>query len=342
MAKLKVSEASSSAGRRRSVRSRVKSSPMSVDNDEDLEGKVKDKGKGKTKANRLPSIEETRCAKIAGFVGEGLKGDELEVAVKQWEDDRRISRPETRPKKPRMSKSRTAILKAHSRSQSGAHLPSLPSSSPTEGNGPTPTHTQRIRTPTLEDKDKSGASGNVASSIVSLSDVPLTHMFKRSDSVSASNERLSRPRASSDPSDESSAEDASSSSAGQSPVAWGMTKTSEEAPGTHTNPHIRPDSIPVPIPSNPATAPPFDGTHLTWQEAENPRRPEELPTSDPWWTGRSTSVEVRTEFSFSEQKDRQSGSLVLPSENIGFDAECSGSQYAEVSLTPFSNSFDLS
>jgi len=318
---------------------------MRDDNDGDSEIKVKDKGKGKTKANRLPSIEETRCAKIAGFVGEGLKGDELEVAVKQWEDDRRISRPETRPKKPRISKSRTAILKAHSRSQSDAFLSSLPSSSPKESqsdqvsNSSTPTRTQRLRTPTLEDKDKSGASSNAASSIVGLSDVPLTHMFKRSDSVSASTERLSRPRTSSDPSDESSAEDVSSSSAGQSPVAWGMVKTSEEAPPrTHTNPHIRPDSTSVPIPSNPPTTP-FDGTHLTWQEAENRRRFEEPSTSDSWWTGRSTPV--RTEFSFSEQKERQSGTLVLPSENIGFNAECSGSQYTEVCLTPFFYGFDL-
>ncbi|KAF8959234.1 hypothetical protein BDZ97DRAFT_1838726 [Flammula alnicola] len=245
MAKLKVKDGGTAGTRRRSVRSHAKdTSPAEDRNDDepvasDSKGKAKDKGKGKMKASRMISLEETRCAKIAGFVAEGIKGEELEVAVKQWEGDHRIPRS---PAKPPDQKDEAA-----------------------------------------PDDSTSHHDQIAVDSASALSDVPLTHMFKRSLSAPASNNRLPHLQPlSSDPSD-SSTDEFSPSSAEPSPGAWGSFKPPvlQDTP-TRTHTHGRRDTISLPMSSD-SVAATFDSPqHLTWQEAENQRRLEEIQGPDSW------------------------------------------------------------
>ena len=67
-ARLKAGESSTSAARRRSVRGRTRASPSKDGEEGESEYKPKDKAKSKSKSSHIPSIEETRCAKIASFV----------------------------------------------------------------------------------------------------------------------------------------------------------------------------------------------------------------------------------------------------------------------------------
>ena len=327
-ARLKVSEAGISTPRRRSVRSRPKGSPAKEGDDGEIlptEGREKDKGKGKLKITRMPSIEETRCAKIAGFVAEGLKGEELEVAVRQWEDDRRIPRFETRTKKPRSSKPRPTSSKTSSRSQSDATVSSLPSissqksPSDSESDSLTPTHTQTMRTPIvgLPKYLVSSSETNFSeahASTTGLPAVPLTHMFRRSPSAPTPNKRSSHPHSFSEPSDESSAEDIPPTSAEPSPGAWGTFKSPvpEEAPtGTHTSSHIRRESVSYPISSSCATAP-FD-PDLTWQGADNRRRVEQIQPPSSWWTG--------------QKEQGGCDSTVFAADNLGYETQAGGGEY---------------
>ena len=55
-------------------------------NDEVEVSKSRSKGKEK-ELNRL--ADDDRCAKIAGLIREGKKGDELAIAVEEWEDKNR-------------------------------------------------------------------------------------------------------------------------------------------------------------------------------------------------------------------------------------------------------------
>lgn len=94
MAKQKVKDGGGSTSRKRI---RIKDPPgdHGGGGDEDAEGvggagKAKEKGKGKAaRAREKLSIEERRCAKIADLLVEGKTGEDLEVAVKEWEVDRK-------------------------------------------------------------------------------------------------------------------------------------------------------------------------------------------------------------------------------------------------------------
>lgn len=319
-ARLKAGESSTLATRRRSVRGRTKLSPSKDGEEGESDSKTRDKGKSKSKISRMPSIEETRCAKIASFVAEGLKGEELEVAVRQWEDDRRITRPEARPKKARTQKSRAASSKTLSESQSNEGLSSsFPSSlaeSHPRSNGSTPTDAHLHRAPTVDDSKPATSatnSSNDNSPSLDLSTVPLTHMFKRLPSVSGSDKRLSSL---SDRSDESSLE----GSAEPRPVTWGTI-----IPEKVTDLQTRDASLP--IPSTPSTAT-FDTPHLEWHEEESQHRMQEVQTSHPWWHRRSTPVESRPEFTYDDHKERDNGaSLVFGTENMGYETHGRESQY---------------
>jgi len=346
LAKLKVSEAGTSSARRRSVRSRTKDPPLDDGDEEedsvitDGKGKAKDKGKAKAKSSRMLSLEETRCAKIAGFVAEGIKGEELEVAVKQWEGDRRITKPPTRTTRSRASKSKaSSSTSSHSRSQSDASLPGPVASSSTKpmldhsSNETTPTHIQTSRTPTL-DTNKPGAlesnnNSDTTHPTIALSEVPLTHMFKRSLSVPASSIRTPQSHPSSSPSDDSSAEEFSPTSAEPSPGTWGTFKPLilPEAPTrTHMSTHDRRDTISFPMPSSSSTST-FHSPHLTWQEAENQRRTEEMRTPDPWWSQRSPPADPH--YSFEERREAErdgEDTGAFSTDNMGYESQ-SRNQY---------------
>ena len=108
LAKLKIKDGGTST-RRRSAR--VKDPPddaadeESPDADQGEKGKGKGKGRNKSSA-RMHSLEEMRCAKIADFVADGIRGEELEVAVKRWEGDRKMRKEKTQ--RPRLSRTRGA------------------------------------------------------------------------------------------------------------------------------------------------------------------------------------------------------------------------------------------
>lgn len=267
----------------------------------------------------MPSIEETRCAKIAGFVAEGLKGDELEVAVRQWEDDRRIPRLDARSKKPRGSKPRPTTTKTHSRSQSDATISPTPLISPqkspsdSDSDSLTPTQTQTMRTPNsgLTKPHVSSSETDISglhTPITSLPAVPLTHMFRRSLSAPTPSKRLSH--SSSEPSDESSAEDIPPVSAEPSPGAWGSFIPEEAPTTTHTTSHFRRESTSFPTSS---CATPFDSPNLTWQKAENRGCMDQVQPSEPWWTG---------------QKDRGScNSAAFTADTLGYETQASASEY---------------
>ena len=328
-ARLKAGESSTSATRRRSVRGRTRASPLKDGEEGESEYKPKDKGKSKSKSTRMPSIEETRCAKIANFVAEGLKGEELEIAVRQWEDDRRIARPEARPKKPRTQKSRAASTKTPSIPQPCASLP--PSFSPPESHPDSVSSNsstiQLVRTPTIDDS-KPATSTNTSPDdktvSLRLSTVPLTHMFKRHSSVSVSEKRLSSL---SDRSDESSLEDVSQTSAEPKPGprTWGTIAPEKATKRTHTDFPAREGSLPIPSTSSTST---FETPHLAWQGGENRQSMEDIHTSHSWWNRRSTPVESRSEFNFDCHKERDGGgSMVFGTENMGYETHESESQY---------------
>lgn len=102
LAKLKVKDGGTALHRRSA---RVKEPPDEKPGTEFLnqgrKGKEKGKGRNRTSA-RMLSLEEMRCAKIADLVADGIQGEELEVAVKQWESERKMGKP--RSKRPRLSR----------------------------------------------------------------------------------------------------------------------------------------------------------------------------------------------------------------------------------------------
>ncbi|KAF9524966.1 hypothetical protein CPB83DRAFT_860322 [Crepidotus variabilis] len=332
MAKLKVGEGSTAASRRRSVRSRAKGS--STEDDEltemvisDVKGKGKDKGKAREKGNRMASIEEKRCAKIAGFVAEGLKGEELEVAVKQWESDRHITRPETRPKKVKAVKSRLVSTKTPVRSDSDASLlpspasPDMPVDETSEGS--TPTHTQTTRTPTLDHRRLSPSSSHV-----NLTSVPLTQLFRRSLSAPAADQHSSHSRSSSDRSKESSTDNSSPASTEPTPGAWGKPLVLQGAPTGTNNDLNRRDNLPFSTPSSSSSTATYDAQRLTWQETENRRRLEDMQTPDSWWPQRPSTDESHSRFSFDTPKQRvEQSSVAFNTENMGYETEQQTPEY---------------
>ena len=191
--------------RRRS--SRVKDHPPDdeaahdelVDAEQGEKRKVKEKGKNKPSARML----SLRCAKIADFVAEGIRGEELEVAVKQWEGDRKMGKE--KPQRPRLSRTRAASsASTHARSNSYTTMSDnhYPNDSPPPTSNPSPQHSA-LKPAAYHSSLSSG--------------VPLTHMFKRS-LISSSTATTS-----------------------------------------------------------------FDAQYLTWQDAENQRRLEEMQEPNSWW-----------------------------------------------------------
>ena len=332
-------EAGTVSTRRRSVRSRTKE-VVAVEEREDDEpvvpeakGKGKEKIRGKSKSARPLSIEETRCAKIAGFVAEGIKGEELEVAVKQWEGDHRIPKAVAKPSRPKgRGPSGTSAVSSHVRSHSDMALTTQSFSPPKEfqaesSDTPLSTSTEASSTTTpnktynLSPSESSSGHIPTNSDLTStLPDLPLTHLFKRSLSAPAPDHRLPYPQSSGE--SESSNDDFSTKSAEPSPEVWGTFKPLEmqEAP-TRTHTHVRRDTISFPMPSHQA-ATPSDFQHLTWQEAENQRRMEEMQNPDTWWTQKADSPH----YAFEENQEHRH-SVDLSISNMGYDVPDGGSQF---------------
>ena len=301
----------------------------------EAKGKGKEKARAKSKSTRLLSIEETRCAKIAGFVAEGIKGEELEVAVKQWEGDHRILKAVSKPSRSKgRGPSGTSSAPSHVRSHSDVALttesfspaPNQFQAEPSDTPTPTPTEGSSTSTPkkTHNRSPPDPGSGPTNSDPTSaLPDLPLTHMFKRSLSAPAPNHRLPYPQ-SSGPS-ESSSDDFSTESAEPSPPVWGTFKHTDmqEAP-TRTHTHVRRDTISFPMPSHQAAAP-SDFPHLTWQEAENQRRMEEMQNPDTWWTQKAPMEDSRHYTFEDNQEERHSVDLSI--NNMGYDVPDGGSQF---------------
>lgn len=329
--------------RRRSVRSRTKDAAAVEEREDDdfvvseAKGKGKEKSKGKSKSTRLLSIEETRCAKIAGFVAEGIKGEELEVAVKQWEGDHRIPKAGSKPSRTKgRGLSGTSSVSSHVRSHSDVALttqsfspaPNQFQVEPSDAPMPTPSESSPTPTPkkTHNRSPPDPGSGHIpinSDPTSTLPDLPLTHMFKRSLSAPAPNHRHPYPR-SSGPS-ESSNDEFSTKSAEPSPLVWGTFKPldMQEAP-TRTHTHVRRDTISFPMPS-PQAATPSDFTHLTWQEAENQRRMEEMQNPDTWWTQKAP-MEDSPHYTF-EDNQEQRRSVDLSINNMGYDVPDGGGQF---------------
>ncbi|PPQ99010.1 hypothetical protein CVT24_003492 [Panaeolus cyanescens] len=246
-------EASASGNtRKKTVRSRLKNTIASVeeeteDGPEDSVDMVEDseesskttdgKGKGKAKStSRAQSFEDKRYQKIAGFVAEGLKGDELDMALKQWEMDKKVTRPAKPPvrsKSIRGTQARSSLgsqtTSSHARSRSDNILSKsqLPSSPLRQSSG------HQLPASSSEQQDTDAPDGmlmDTSSSPSILSNVPLTHMYKRSTSAPASHNRLDIPPSSLVK--ESPSEDEGNSS-GDDPPSASLSPTSvEHSPGT--------------------------------------------------------------------------------------------------------------
>ena len=300
-----------------------------VDADQGEKRRGKEKGRNKSNARML----SLRCAKIADFVADGIRGEELEVAVKQWEGDRKMGKEKLQ--RPRLSRTRGASsASTHARSHSYT-TSTMDSSSMSYHNDSSPSRSNHIQNShhLIVDPPKPAGLDNHNSL---SSGVPLTHMFKRSLSapVSHTDQQPSGPISPSERSDDSSAGDISPYTTAEprsgswdnySPLIMQMSPT-----GTHA--HERRDSISFPMPSGTNTATTsFDATqqHLTWQDAENQRRIEEMQEPNSWW-GDSRSSEVEP---FGYHSHRTSGITEMGYESCGathFDAG-----YVEVGISPF-------
>ena len=320
LAKLKIKDGGS-AMRRRSAR--VKDPPDEaaeddlVDADQGEKRKGKEKGRSKSSARML----SLRCAKIADLVADGVRGEELEVAVKQWEGDRKMGKE--KPQRPRLSRTRGASSASTTHARSHSYTASTMGSSSMSD----------IHYP----NDSSPSTSNITQNSQLLkpdnhsplpSDVPLTHMFNRSFSAPVSHTDLpAGPISPSEPSDDSSADDISpyttteprsGSYDNYSPLIMQVSPT-----GTHNHAHERRDSISFPMPSGTNTATTsFDAPqqHLTWQDAENQRRMEEMQEPNSWWgDSRSTEVDAST-FGYpgpTQHGQRASGITEMGYENCG-------------------------
>lgn len=343
MAKLKIKEGESSAtARRRSVRSRAKDTPAEEQEDSqpvasDSKSKGKDKGKGKAKVSHTVSLDETRCAKIAGFVAEGIKGKELEVAVKQWEGDHKLPRPTittqlvkskgrgTRGPPTSHSRSRSDVAFTVSLSQSSKLGHNNSSVATTSSNPP---NSRAVSSNPEKPGDSSSGAGHpesvtVESTSAQISDVPLTHMFKRSLSAPAQNNRAPHlPSSTSDPSD-SSTDEFSPTSAEPSPGAWGSFKAPAipNAPtGTHTQ--TQRNSISFSTTSSAVTSAYESTSALAWGDSENRRQLEETQEPNLWWPQKSTAI--APQFGFGAE--REAPINVSPNE-MGYEIPQGGSQF---------------
>ena len=345
LAKLKIKDGGTTTPRRRSAR--VKDPPDETADDDvvdaDQGGKGKEKGKGKNRSSgRVLSLEEMRCAKIADFVADGIRGEELEVAVKQWEGDRKMGKE--RPQKSRSSRTRGASLASvHARSHSHT-TPTVGPSSTTDNRYPSNTSPDlSLNTPQVLviDAVKQAALDNGGPL---PSSVPLTHMFKRSLSAPASHTDLpTGSKSPSEPSDDSSPDDTSLYTATEprsrswdnySPLIMQVSPT-----GTHSHVNERRDSISFPMSSGANTPTSFDAPqHLTWQDAENQRRIEEMQEPNSWWgDSRSAEVEPST-FGYHAEHNGGRAASVITTTDMGYENSGSAhfdSGYVEVCLFLF-------
>ncbi|KAH9485818.1 Repressor ROX1 [Psilocybe cubensis] len=342
LAKLKIQDGTSSVtSRRRSVRSRAGKTSASpeVDDDDgvalaDTKGKGKEKGRAKAKSSRMLSMEETRCAKIAGFVAEGIRGQELEVAVKEWEGDHKIPKANPRVVKPkgrasqgstagpsRKKSSSTTTGVQVSTKHSPSNSPEIPSFTPNPWTPESDTGAQSTLEPLPSKTLTTDAAGNGV-----LSSVPLTHMFKRA---------LSAPLADVPLQDQYSPGQSNVSSAGNSPssaepspnVQWRSFRSpmsQELTPRTHN--HSRRDTISIPLQPN-SSVEMSHPQQLTWQEAENQRRIEELRGPDSWWPQRSSSDSSQLSFSNRVHCQPQTVSARLNDDGMGYDASQGTNQF---------------
>lgn len=252
LAKLKTKDGGTTM-RRRSAR--VKAPPDEAgDDDSDHKGKGQEKGKGKNRsAPRTPSLEEMRCAKIADFVADGIQGEELEVAVKEWEGDRKMGKQ--RSQKPRASRARGASSASTHPPYTKLTVASSPASDNQYPNNPSP-----------------DSSSNPPQHLIIDAAKPAPDDSSSADDISP---YMTEPRS-------------GSWDNYNGPLIMQMSPT-----GTHSHPHERRDSISFPMPSGTNMATNFDAPqqHLTWQEAENQRRMEEIQEPNLWW-GDSRSAEV--------------------------------------------------
>jgi len=310
MAKQKVKDehnaaSTSSLSRRRSVRNNSKEDSQPVEDSDNGTPAPSDlKGKGKAKpSKRMVSLEETRCAKIAGFVAEGIRGEELEVAVKEWEVDHKLPKANARD-----IKSRNRTKQTQSSSSFHVRSPSDASSRAQAANRSKKSalkktsldissQTSKTKSPivleAVEDLVNDGSSVTGSSPNIAFKNtLPLTHMFKRSLSVPISDEQQSYfQQPPSEPPD-SSADEFSPASAGPVTSVWGMEPYKDSVPHTSSGRagHSLGETVSLPMSSSSSTGV-FDSSphHLTWQEAENRRRLEETQGPELWWPQRSST-----------------------------------------------------
>lgn len=320
LAKLKTKDGGATT-RRRSAR--VKDPPDEAADDERVDAdhhqgekrKGKEKGKSKSSARML----SLRCAKIADLVADGIRGEELEVAVMQWEGDRKMGKE--KPQRPRLSRTRgTSSASTHARSHSYTASTMEPSSASDSHypNDPSPsssTQNSQLVKPVAIDNHRPLPS-----------DSPLTQLFNRSFSAPASHTDLrTGPISPSERSDDSSADDISPYTTAEprsgsydnySPLIMQVSPT-----GTHSHAHERRESISFPMPSRTnTTTTSFDAPHqhLTWQDAENQRRMEEMQEPNSWWgDSRSTEVEAPAFGYPGPTQQRASGITEMGYENCG-------------------------
>ncbi|KAF9047833.1 hypothetical protein BJ165DRAFT_1583068 [Panaeolus papilionaceus] len=339
--------AASTSTRKKAARSRLKNSMISVEEedegDDGPEGSVENvesagesskakdgKGKGKAKnTTRAQSFEEKRYQKIAGFVADGLKGDELDIALKEWEFEKKVTRPvkpagRSKSIRGTQANSSTATSSSHTRSRSDnifskLHLSASPIPPNSESSSSTPTGHQQDVKAVIDDTPM-----DTSPSI--LSNVPLTHMYKRSTSAPATNNRLAILPTSS--AQEMASEDEGASSSDDPPSASLSPTSAEHSPGTWkplevivlkeatsgvssppppqsqaqtlSRSHaMSPNQMSEPrspgagtintFPSIPprssinTSSSPRDG-QLTWQDAENQRRLDEIREPINWWS----------------------------------------------------------
>jgi hypothetical protein len=68
-----------------------------------------------------------------------------------------------------------------------------------------------------------------------------------------------------------------------------------------------------------------DFPHLTWQEAENQRRMEEMQNPDTWWTQKAP-MEDSPHYTFEDNQEHRH-SVDLSINNMGYDVPDGGSQF---------------
>jgi len=317
MAKLKIKDGGTGTSKRRSIQSRKDPATAVA-----AAGPDKGKGKGKSK--------EKRCAKIADLLVEGKKGLDLEVAVKEWEGDRRSAREKWRAAK---------LLREEEAEKEGEDVAVGGSGSGTDVDivemldvpgGGVENWAEKESVLTSDADDEISDGTEIEDSVVptsAISDslghdhdiniveeriaeegmktrsktpdrnfdtnplkVPLTHMFKRSLSAPASHSRSPYPHSTVVP------RPTSPTSPTSSPHAI-------TPQGIFHQTHIRRDTVSFPM--NASDYHP----QLTWQEAEDRRRYEDAQGHGYWWTAAGESRETLWEEEMEESSNLSTDGL---------------------------------